>query len=101
MDTNKDGKLDRREVAALIQSLRRQPQNPEQIVKRLLDRMDTNKDGKISRAEAQGQLAQNFDRFDTNKDGFLDAQELLAVARRMAAGPGGGGRPGPGAEPAR
>ena len=101
-DTNKDGKLDRKEVAALLQTLRRrQGQNPESIVKRLLERMDTNKDGKISRAEAQGQVAANFDRLDTNKDGFLDRQELLTLARRMAAGPGGGKRPRAGTGPAR
>jgi Ca2+-binding EF-hand superfamily protein len=89
-DKNGDGFLTRDELPANLAAA--------------FDRIDTNKDGKISRSEAQGQLAQNFDRFDTNKDGFLDRAELLAVARRMAAGPAGarpGSGPGAGAEPVR
>jgi len=94
MDANKDGKLDRQEVAALLRVLRQGPGQgqgqAEQTVKRLLDRMDTDKDGKISKAEARPPLVGLFDRLDTNKDGFLDRQELL---RGVRTGLFGGGRP--------
>ena len=104
IDTNKDGKLDKQEVAALLRVLRQRQgaggASAEQTVKRLLDRFDTDKDGKISKAEArQGPLARNFDRIDTNKDGYLDRQELLQAVRRgglFAGGRPGGGRPGEG-----
>ena len=93
IDANKDGKLDKKEVAVLIRVLRQrqeQGQGPgEQAVKRLLDRLDTNKDGKISKAEAKGPVAKNFERLDTNKDGYLDRQELL---RGLRMGLLGGGR---------
>ena len=102
IDANKDGKLDRQEVAALLRVLRQRGAGgaqAEQAVKRILDRFDTDKDGKISRAEArQGPLARNFDRLDVNKDGFLDRQELLRALRSGLFGGGrpGGGRPGAG-----
>ena len=95
LDANKDGKLDKKEVATLIRVLRqRQGQGQgspqaERAVKGLLERLDTNKDGKISKAEAKGPLAQNFDRIDINKDGYLDKQELL---RGLRLGLLGGGR---------
>jgi Ca2+-binding EF-hand superfamily protein len=98
-DTNADGKLDKKEVDALLQTLRRrfgvntskpntQPANQadlDKAVARMLERMDTNKDGKISRAEAQGPLAKFFDELDQNKDGYLDKTELRRAAARFQA----------------
>jgi Ca2+-binding EF-hand superfamily protein len=97
-DSNSDGKLDRKEVAELLQILRQRfgqpanrpatPQDPqiERMVANFLARMDTDKDGKISRAEAKNRLAANFDLLDTNKDGFLDREELRRAAERFRAG---------------
>ena len=113
-DTNQDGKLDHKEVAQLLDTLRRrygvetpaaQPavskEEVERVVDQLLARMDTNKDGKISRQEAKGPLARNFDQYDTNKDGFLDKEELRRVARQFLTNQqrNPGGRP-PGTTPA-
>ena len=93
-DANKDGKLDRKEVEALMAILRRRAGGDtpgvdraevERLVNQLLAQMDANKDGKISRAEAQGNIATSFDQIDTNKDGFLDRDELRrAMARYLA-----------------
>jgi Ca2+-binding EF-hand superfamily protein len=97
-DTNGDGKLDKKEVAALLKTLRQRYRqvnrqqsgqgagNPqvERIVNDILRRMDKDKDGKISKKEAQGQVALNFDLIDTNKDGFVDRQELRRWAARFA-----------------
>jgi Ca2+-binding EF-hand superfamily protein len=97
-DANGDGKLDQKEVAELLQILRKrfgQPATPsakpadpevERLVNNFLARMDTDKDGKISRAEARNRLAANFDLLDTNKDGFLDRDELRRAAERFRAG---------------
>jgi Ca2+-binding EF-hand superfamily protein len=111
VDRNGDGRLDREEIEQLLQVLRRRfgaeaaknppaagQGNPDQVVRRWLERMDTNKDGKVSREEAQGPLARFFDQFDTNKDGFLDRQELRRAAARIVArqaGNGGNGGPQP------
>jgi Ca2+-binding EF-hand superfamily protein len=105
IDTNGDGKLDRKEIKALMQRLRQQvrknnaknrPQQIERIVNNILQRMDTDKDGKISRKEARGRVARMFNQLDTNKDGFVDKQELRQLAQRIlanrGAGGGGGGR---------
>lgn len=107
VDTNGDGKLDKQEVATLLQVLRRrfaqgnnQPAARPQVdrlVNSILQRMDKDMDGRISKKEAMGRLAVVFDQFDTNKDGFLDKQELRQVARRFLANRGGGAgaRPNP------
>jgi Ca2+-binding EF-hand superfamily protein len=98
-DANGDGKLDRKEVALLLQTLRKRfgqstakPLDPEveRMVDNFLLRMDTDKDGKISRAEARNRLAASFDLLDTNKDGFLDRDELRRAAERFRAGNVGG-----------
>src|SRR5262249_2269094 len=93
------GKLDRNEVAVLLQTLRKllaqlanspaKAADVERIVESFLARMDANKDGKISRAEARGVLAANFDVLDANQDGFLDKEELRRAAARFRAGLGG------------
>ena len=59
--------------------------SPEAMIDSILERMANNRDGKISRDEAQGRIKENFDRIDTNKDGFLDQEELLRMARSVAA----------------
>jgi Ca2+-binding EF-hand superfamily protein len=104
-DANGDGKLDQKEVAALLQALRKRfgqsasplikPPDPEveRMVNNFLARMDTDKDGKISRAEAKNRLAANFDALDTNKDGFLDREELRRAAERFRAAAAGMNRP--------
>jgi Ca2+-binding EF-hand superfamily protein len=95
-DTNKDGKLDRKEVAQMLQVLRKRygvegntpgdnKAEVERLVAKWLADMDTDKDGKISRAEAKGGLAKAFDQIDTNKDGFLDKEELRRTAARFLA----------------
>jgi Ca2+-binding EF-hand superfamily protein len=96
-DTNHDGKLDRKEIAQMLQVLRKRygvegttapadnKQEIERLVARWLADMDTNKDGKISKAEARGPVARVFDQADTNKDGYLDKEELRRLAARFVA----------------
>jgi Ca2+-binding EF-hand superfamily protein len=96
-DINKDGKLDRKEVAQMMQALRKfyniEGKSPnggnkaevERVVARWLADMDADKDGKISKAEAKGNLAKFFDQIDANKDGFLDKEELRRHAARFLA----------------
>jgi collagen type III alpha len=70
MDTNKDGKLDEKEVAAFRQE--RQKERAD----RIFQHMDKNGDGKISKDEARGLWADNFKEIDTNGDGFLERSEV-------------------------
>lgn len=94
-DKNGDGKLDRQEVAQMLNGLRRyygldkpaapSKQEVERVVNQILARMDANKDGKISRDEAKGNIKAAFDQLDTNKDGFLDRKELRQAATRFLA----------------
>jgi Ca2+-binding EF-hand superfamily protein len=106
LDTNGDGKLDKKEVDELMQILRRHfgmsanknnpapfDQGAQQLAARMLQKMDANHDGKISREEAQGPLARIFDQLDLNKDGFLDRRELDRAAARLQ---GQMGKKGPG-----
>jgi Ca2+-binding EF-hand superfamily protein len=82
-DRNGDGKLDRTEIAALLQTLRLMlapPPEVEAVVEKLLALYDTDKDGKVSKAEAGGALANNFAALDLNQDGFLDRGELRLAA---------------------
>jgi Ca2+-binding EF-hand superfamily protein len=90
-DRNGDGKLDRTEITALLNTLRvmlTPPPEVEKIVEKLLAAFDTDKDGKISKAEARGKVADNFAAFDLNKDGFLDRGELRVVAAQFLAAGG-------------
>jgi Ca2+-binding EF-hand superfamily protein len=114
-DTNHDGKLDRKEIAQMLQVLRQRygvegktppsdnKADVERLVAKWLADMDTNKDGKISKAEAKGPLARIFDQADTNKDGYLDKDELRRTAARFLANqpkPGQGRPPNSPATPA-
>jgi Ca2+-binding EF-hand superfamily protein len=72
VDTNRDGDLDRGELAVARRRL------IEKEVNVLVQQYDTNHDGKISREEAAlGDLIESFDDLDQNKDGFLTREELL------------------------
>ncbi len=94
-DKNGDGKLDRQEVAQLLNDLRKRygldkaaapdKEEVDRVVNQILARLDTNKDGKISRDEAQGPIKAAFDQLDKNKDGFLDRNELRPLAVRFLA----------------
>jgi hypothetical protein len=60
---------------------------------------DKNKDGKLTRDEiTDPRLLRLFDRADTNKDGVVTKEELMALAAKLDAegGPGGRGFGGPG-----
>jgi Ca2+-binding EF-hand superfamily protein len=103
-DLNKDGKLDKKEVEAMLAVISKQfgkPGGPptgmkaEGLVKLWLDEFDKDKDGRISKDEARGPLAQGFARMDLNQDGFLDRKELTAAAERIIAmrASGDSGRP--------
>jgi Ca2+-binding EF-hand superfamily protein len=92
-DQNKDGKLDRQEIAAVLRVLRQRfaaklpaanSAEVEAIYQRLL-KLDSDGDGKISRAEAKGPLAKQFEKLDTNKDGYLDKSELRRAAQLIVA----------------
>lgn len=78
---------------------------PERMVTMLLQQMDENKDGKIAKSEARNRVADIFATADVNKDGYLDRNELMAIAQRMAnaidrpGGPRPGGPFGRGADP--
>ena len=108
LDSNRDGKLDAKEVERARQALRAmetkeveklfeairernvvvkesKPDGADAEVARWLQTMDRNKDGKISRQEAQGRLREFFAAIDVNRDGFLDKRELQLAAVRMLA----------------
>jgi len=79
LDTNKNGKIDLRELQAERDRI------VVERVKGLFERLDTNKDGKITKEEAKGLLREHFDRIDRNKDGFIDYEELLQAAKEKHA----------------
>jgi Ca2+-binding EF-hand superfamily protein len=70
LDTNKDGKIDEKELAAFRETRKKERCDA------MLKHMDKNGDGKISKDEARGLWADNFAQLDTNKDGFLDKAEV-------------------------
>lgn len=82
-DANKDGVLDRAEVAARMQHMKVGGGKDLDAVhaKRVADlwftNADANKDGKVTRAEAQALLAKTFDRYDANRDGKVGAAERM------------------------
>jgi len=78
LDTNKDGKIDEKELAAFRETRKKERCDA------MFKYMDKNNDGKISKDEARGLWADNFAELDANKDGFLDRAEVekaLGTAR--------------------
>ena len=122
LDTNKDGAIDNKELAALKDRLAQggqgqqgqrpegqqgqrpqgqrpegqqgqRPQfNPADIIKRIKE-SDKNKDGKITKDEFPEQMQRMFPRIDTNQDGAIDREELAVMEQRMAQRGQGGQRP--------
>ena len=114
LDTNKDGAIDNKELAALKDRLAQggqgqrpqgqqgqrpqgqqgqRPQfNPADIIKRIKE-SDKNKDGKITKDELPEQMQRMFPRIDTNQDGAIDREELAVMEKRMAQRGQGGQRP--------
>jgi Ca2+-binding EF-hand superfamily protein len=70
IDTNHDGKIDEKELAAY------RAERQKERVDRIFKHMDKNGDGKISKDEARGLWAEHFKELDTNGDGFLDRSEV-------------------------
>lgn len=70
-DSNKDGKLDREELGAMLSRVRELGD----AARPRLKAMDKDGDGKISKAEFTGQEAM-FDRLDANKDGVIGEDEF-------------------------
>ncbi len=122
LDTNKDGAIDNKELAALKDRLAQggqgqqgqrpqgqrpegqqgqrpegqqgqRPQfNPADIIKRVKE-SDKNNDGKITKDELPEQMQRMFPRIDTNQDGVIDREELAVMEQRMAQRAQGGQRP--------
>ena len=114
LDTNKDGAIDNKELAALKDRLAQggqgqqgqrpqgqrpegqqgqRPQfNPADMIKRIKE-SDKNKDGKITKDEFPEQMQRMFPRIDTNQDGAIDREELAVMEQRMAQRGQGGQRP--------
>ena len=114
LDTNKDGAIDNKELAALKDRLAQggqgqqgqrpqgqrpegqqgqRPQfNPADMIKRIKE-SDKNKDGKITKDELPEQMQRMFPRIDTNQDGAIDREELAVMEKRMAQRGQGGQRP--------
>ncbi|MGB7480195.1 MAG: EF-hand domain-containing protein [Burkholderiaceae bacterium] len=85
IDANHDGKLQKSELQAHREALRkaRQQRHAEYAAK--LKAADTDGDGAISKAEAQAAglngLVQHFDQLDANHDGKIDQNEMRAAAK--------------------
>jgi collagen type III alpha len=109
LDTNKDGAIDTKELAALKDRLAQggqgqqgqrpqgqqgqRPQfNPADIIQRVKE-SDKNNDGKITKDEFPEQMLRMFPRIDTNQDGAIDREELAVMEQRMAQRGQGGQRP--------
>lgn len=111
-DANTDGTLTSEELRAYFESRRGQlgpgqerGERPPMTPERMIERFDTNGDGliqletEVTNEARRARLAQS----DANGDGALDLEEVrtfLETSRQRALGVAGG-RPGPGAPPAR
>jgi len=86
-DTNHDGVLTRKEVAAGIARMRvgKGPTaaQTEALTDLFMSRTDANGDGKITLAEMQGQMAAIAARMDANHDGVVSREEQRAAQLRM------------------
>jgi len=86
-DLNRDGVLDRSEVAQMRQAgaHKRQARNQERrqrLFARALQRFDTNRDGRLGPQEVPAELSRKLTRFDRNSDGWVDAGEVAQPAPR-------------------
>lgn len=90
LDTNKDGKLSEDEMDAAIPAMHGRKQGDRFIGNRF-ETSDANHDGALTKEEAKDMpmLTQNFDAIDTNKDGKVTQDELAAMMEehRAAGGP--------------
>lgn len=86
-DQNRDGVLDRNEVAQMAQAKRqaKQTRNAERrqrLFSRALARFDQNRDGRLGPQEVPAELARRMARFDHNGDGWVDAAEMTMQPQR-------------------
>lgn len=81
-DTNKDGFLERAEMAAARPGPGHAGPGPRAGGPQ---RFDKNGDGKLSKDEAPPRLQERFEAIDTNKDGSLDRQEMQAAREKRGA----------------
>jgi len=89
-DTNHDGVLTKKEVAAGIAQMRvgKGPTGAAQtqaLTDLFFSRTDANGDGKVTLAEMQGQMATLAAKMDTNHDGIVSREEQRAAQARMLA----------------
>src|SRR5262249_6492835 len=70
IDTNNDGKIDDKELAAFREERRKERLDP------IFKHRTTTGDGKISRDEPRGLWKDHSKELDTNGDGFLDRAEV-------------------------
>lgn len=113
LDTNGDGKLDEKEIAAAADSLKKISKNgeitredltesareafgpggpgaagrpdlsPEEAAKHMIQRLDKNGDGKLQKSELPQRRQKDFDTLDTNHDGVLDEEEVKAAVPKI------------------
>ncbi|MBV8760988.1 MAG: EF-hand domain-containing protein [Deltaproteobacteria bacterium] len=83
-DTNKDGKLDDTEKAAMKADFKAKHAQREA---EMLAKFDTNKDGKLDDAEKaamrDARATEEFQKLDTNKDGQISLDEFKAGRAKM------------------
>ena len=122
LDTDKDGKLSKEEIANSAKALAAMDKNKDGVldteelaparggrgggrqgggdVSARVDQMferDADKDGKLSKEEGGERMERFFDMMDGDKDGYLTREEVeTAMARFNRGGGGGGGRGGRG-----
>ncbi len=80
-DANRDGVLDRQEVAQMRAASQqkkqaRNQQKRQRVFARAIARFDANRDGRLGPQEVPAELARKMTRFDHNGDGWVDAAEV-------------------------
>jgi EF hand len=86
-DTNRDGVLDRQEVAQMRATSQQKKQAKHQqkrqrVFARAIARFDRDRDGRLGPQEVPPQLAHRMTRFDHNGDGWVDAAEVAQPPAR-------------------